>query len=112
MERVFEQLGETDPQQAMKEARREQFITAKHQSKLADIARETAIKDAQAQMQIQMAAQQQMAQQQAQTQQPVGQTPPTGMEGQGANMNAGGTPSGATFEQQRGATRNGTPLPV
>ena len=107
MERVFEQMGETDPQQAMKEARREQFMAAMHREKLADIELRIQAKQAQLQLQVQ--------QQQAQMQQ-VGQTPPTGAEGQGFNPAAGGNSavpaSGATFEQQMGATRNGQGLPI
>ena len=57
-----------------------------------------------------------MQMQAAQQPQQPGQTPETGASGQGFNPAAGGesaVPStGATFEKQRGTTRNGIPLPV
>lgn len=118
MEKVFEQIGETDAATAMKSARRERFESAMFDAKMADIARETSVKDAMAQLQIQQMAQQAAMQQQAQAQpqqQPSGQMPPSGVGGQGFNPAAGGQspvgPSGSTFETQRGTTRNGTPLP-
>ena len=112
-ERVFEQLGETDPLQAMKDARREQMQDALHQEKLADVQ----LRTQQKQMELQLMMQQQAMQMQAAQQpQQAGQTPETGASGQGFNPAAGGesaVPStGATFEQQRGTTRNGIPLPV
>lgn len=111
-ELVFEQMGETDGTNAMKMARKEQFVNAMMAAKLADIQLATQMKAAQAQMQLQQQAAQQQAAS-AQNSQP-GQTPSTGMGGELTNTGAGGTSSvnasGATFESQRGATRDGTPM--
>lgn len=112
-EKIFERAGNTDPREVIKQRHREQFEEALHQSKLADIARDTAAKDAQMQMQLQM--QMMQAQAAAQPQQQVAQTAGSGMSGQGVNPAAGGmsavNPGGnATFEAMRGTTRDGTPL--
>jgi hypothetical protein len=107
VEKVFEQIGEVDGSAAMKQAMKEQFITKMFGEKLADIDLRVQMKAAQAQLQMQQQAQ--AAAQSAQNSQ-AGQTPPTGMEGQGANPAAGGSSAGTTFESQTGGTRDGTPL--
>jgi hypothetical protein len=110
-EDIFEKSGVLNPQERMKAARKEQFEMAMFKEKLADIELRIQAK----QMQLQMAAQQaQMQQQQQAQQQQVAQTPDSGMSGQGVNPAAGGMsavgPSGATYEQQTGTDRGGTPL--
>jgi hypothetical protein len=114
VEKVFEQVGETDGSAAMKQAWKEQFMTKMVGAKLAEIDLEVQRKSAEMQMQLQQQAQQQAQQQQAQSAQnsQAGQTPPTGAEGSGFDQSMGGSSTGATFEDQTGTTRGGTPLPA
>lgn len=113
--RVLEQQGVQDPLQAMKEARQEQFLDAKHAQKLARIEMETQLEMQAAQMQMQMQAQQ-MAQQQQQQVQGSAQPPGTPLSGDGFNQAAGGQSvndvTNASFENQTGQARDGTPLPA
>jgi hypothetical protein len=110
-EDILKEMGETDPQGAMKRWAQEQIFMAELQGTLQLINAETSgqIQQMAAQMAQQMVQEQQQAQEQAQGESPAGLAP--GM-GQGFDPNMGGAPfaqanPGATREMQSGMTRTG-----
>lgn len=110
-EDILKEMGETDPQGAMKRWSQEQIYMAELQGQLQLIQAESSgqIQQMAMQMAQQMVQEQQAAQPQGQTGSPAGLAP--GM-GQGFDPNMGGAPfaqamPGATREMQSGMTRTG-----